>query len=342
MGARDPNGRGAPNLNRIMECFLSSITPLLQEGDRGFWLPPRRSTYAAEIDWMFHFILYLSAFFFALIIGLMVYFCIRYREREGAGPEPSPSHNLKLELVWTLIPLILVIGIFFEGFRGFMRMSVPPQNAYRINVTGQKWKWLFSYPNGYVDEALHVPVDRPVRLTMTSEDVIHSLYIPAFRLKKDVVPGRYHTVWFNATHPGEYDLYCAEFCGKDHSDMITKVVAHPPGEFEKWLEEASDFLARMPPREAGEKLYKARGCAQCHSVDGKANTGPTFKGLMGHDVPLVGGEAVVADENYIRESILEPNAKVVAGFQPVMPTYKGKIKDAEITAIIEYLKTLSE
>ncbi|MCG3195844.1 MAG: cytochrome c oxidase subunit II [Candidatus Omnitrophica bacterium] len=325
-----------------MEFILSFVTQSLVQSDGDFWLPPRRSTYAVEIDWMFSFILYLSAFFFALIVGLMVWFCIRYRAREGGGPQPSPSHNLKLELVWTIIPLLLVIAIFYEGFRGFMRLSVPPQNAYNINVTGQKWKWLFSYPNGYVDEALHVPVDRPVRLTMTSEDVIHSLYIPAFRLKKDVVPGRYHTVWFNATAAGEYDLFCAEFCGKDHSNMITKAVVHPPGEFEKWLEDASNFLAKMPPHEAGEKLYKVRGCAQCHSIDGKANTGPTFKGLMGHEVALKGGTTIVVDENYIRESILEPNAKVVAGFQPVMPTFKGRIKDEEITAIIEYLKTLTE
>jgi cytochrome c oxidase subunit 2 len=185
-------------------------------------------------------------------------------------------------------------------------------------------------------------VDTAVRLVLSSEDVIHSFFVPSFRVKMDAVPGRYTKSWFRATRPGEYDVFCAEYCGTSHSDMRTAVVVHPPGEFEKWLEGASNLLATLPPAEAGARLYTTRGCAQCHSVDGRSGTGPTLQGLFGHPVPLQGGGSVTADENYLRESLLAPESKVVAGYQPVMPTYKGRLKDGEITAIIEYLKTLEK
>jgi cytochrome c oxidase subunit 2 len=329
-------------LNPIIHTLSSILASAPGQSDTTFWLPPQRSTYAAEIDGIFNFILYLSVFFFALIIGLMVYFVIKYHAREGHEPQPSPKHNLALELTWTIIPLFLVLYIFYIGFRGYMTLSYPPLNAYDINVTAMQWKWMFTYPNGYVDENLHVPVDRSIRLTLTSEDVLHALFVPAFRMKMDVVPGRYHKMWFNATQAGEYDLYCAEYCGTQHSDMIAKAIVHPPGEFEKWLEQASNFLATLPPDKAGEKLYQVRGCKSCHSTDGKIVIGPTFKGFFGHEVALKDGSKVIAEENYIRESILNPQAKIVAGFQPVMPTFKGKLKDEEITAIIEYFKTLKE
>lgn len=306
-----------------------------------FWMPVRASSAAGEVDWLFYFIFYISLFFFALIVGLMIWFTLRYRRRrQGEKGEPTPAHNTALELVWSGIPLLLVIGIFFVGFRGYMRMVVSPDSSYEIQVTGMKWKWLFTYPNGHVDENLHVPVETPVRLVMTSPDVIHSLYIPAFRLKKDVVPGRYNKMWFRAVRPGEYVMFCAEYCGTSHSDMLARVVVHPPGEFEKWLEEAANVLKKLPPAEAGAKLAMTRGCLQCHSADGKAGIGPTFQGLFGHAQPLTNGQTVVVDENYIRESILEPQAKVAAGYDPVMPSYQGRLKDPEIAAIIEYIKTL--
>jgi cytochrome c oxidase subunit 2 len=170
--------------------------------------------------------------------------------------------------------------------------------------------------------------------------VIHSFFVPAFRVKRDVVPGRYNKAWFQADKPGEYRLFCAEYCGTSHSKMLAKVVVHPPGEFERWLAEASNFLDKMPPEEAGKKLYEQRGCPQCHSVDGKPSTGPTFLGLVGSTVPITAGGAVVADENYIRTSILQPAAQVVAGYEPVMPSFQGRLNDREIDAIIAYLKTL--
>ena len=306
--------------------------------DGSFWMPPQVSTVAHNVDWLFNFILAISVFFFVLIVAVMVVFVIRYRRREGVGAEASPSHNLPLEMTWTGIPVVIVIVIFFFGFKGYLDMATPPANAYEILVEGQKWKWSFSYPNGYIDENLHVPVNRPIQLVMSSQDVIHSLYVPAFRVKRDVVPGRYAKVWFEATEPGEYDLFCAEYCGTGHSDMLAHVIVHPPGEFEAWLEKASNFLETMSPVDAGRKLFQVRGCAQCHSMDGSAKTGPTLLDVFGSQVKLSNGTTVTVDENYIRESILEPAAQVVAGFEPVMPTFQGRLKDAEIMAIIEYLK----
>ena len=223
-----------------------------------------------------------------------------------------------------------------------MDMYTPPGNALHVNVIGRRWYWSFEYPDtGLInDNELHVPVDKAVKLVLTSEDVIHSLYVPAFRLKRDAVPGRYNKAWFRATEVGEFDLFCAEYCGTSHSDMLATVIVHEPGEFETWLEAASNFLDRVSPAEGGKRLTSARGCVTCHSVDGSAGIGPTFQGLFGHEQLLSDGSSVVVDEDYIRESILEPQAKIAAGYDAVMPTYQGRLKDREITAIIEYIKTL--
>ena len=321
----------------LVQMILARLTA--PEGDGGsFWMPPQVSTTAHSVDWLFHFILAISVFFFLLIVIVMLVFVLKYRRREGQAAEQSPSHNMALEVTWTVIPVILVIVIFFFGFKGFLDIATPPANAYEVLVEGQKWNWSFTYPNGYVDENLHVPVDRPVRLVMSSADVIHSLYVPAFRIKNDVVPGRYSKAWFEATVPGEYDLFCAEYCGTSHSDMVAHVIVHPVGEFEIWLEKASNFLDTMTPVDAGRKLFQVRGCTQCHSMDGTPKTGPTLLDVFGRTETMTNGEVLTVDENYIRESVLEPGARVVAGFEAVMPTYQGRLKDAEIMAIIEYLK----
>jgi len=294
------------NLARML---LARIAMAPDPTDGSFWMPPQVSTVAHSVDWLFNFILAISVFFFILITLVMVIFVLKYRRREGQTAQASPSHNLPLELTWTAIPLVLVIIIFFFGFKGFLDMATPPANAYEVMVEGQKWNWSFTYPNGYVDQNLHVPVDRPVQLVMSSADVIHSLYVPAFRIKMDVVPGRY-----------------------------SQACVHPPGEFETWLEKASNFLETMSPVDAGRKLFQVRGCTQCHSMDGSAKTGPTLLGVFGRTEQMADGTSLTVDENYIRESILEPNARVVAGFEPVMPTYQGRLKNEEILAIIEYLK----
>jgi cytochrome c oxidase subunit II len=324
---------------------LSSIADLPQAGllaqiEESFWLPPPASTSSGLVDNLFYILLGVSIFFFVLIVVLMTLFVILFRRRQGVEPTPSPSHNNALELVWTVIPICIVGFIFYEGLTGYMEMRISPAQAYEIQVVARQWLWMFEYPNGHKDEQLHVPVDRPVRLTMRSEDVIHGFYIPDFRVQMDVVPGRYTTIWFRAKEPGEHDLYCAQYCGTNHSDMFTKVIVHPPGQFETWLTEAGNQFKNMPPAEAGKQLYARRGCSQCHSTDGTAGTGPSFKGIYGHKTYLEGGSSVTVDDNYIRESILDPQAKIVQGYKPAMPTYKGILSDAEITDIIEFIKSL--
>jgi cytochrome c oxidase subunit 2 len=314
---------------------------LLAQGDSTFWMPSQLSEHASRVDWIFYYVYYISLFFFLLIVGLMVLFVMRYRRR-SAGQEAlaAPSHNTSLEVLWTVVPVILVATMFFFGFQGYMDLTQAPLNAYNIDVNGQKWKWQFTYPTGYVDEDLHVPVDRPIQLTMTSSDVIHSLFIPDLRIKRDVVPGRYTKIWFTTKVPGDYPLLCAQYCGTGHSVMGARLIVHPRGEFEQWLTNASNFLATLPPAEAGQRLYQLRGCKQCHSLDGAAGIGPTFKNLFGHEATLRSGGTVAADENYIRESILEPQAKIVAGFDPVMP--RVRLSDAEIDALIVFLRTQSD
>ncbi len=309
-------------------------------GGKTFWLPKQGSTLAPEVDYAWAVVYWLSVFFFVLVVALMFLFVFRYRASKVEKAEGRATHNTPLELFWTIVPTLLVVWLFWAGFDTYMNAATPPANTYEIQVTGQKWNWLFTYPNGYVDGNLHVPVDTPVTLLMGSEDVMHAFYVPEFRVKRDVIPGRINKIWFEATDVGEYDIFCAEYCGTSHSAMLSKVYVHELGEFDAWLEEASDFLSRMPPAEAGEMLYNMRGCKQCHSVDGSSGIAPTFQGLYGRQEQLVSGEVVIADENYIIDSIYEPMNQVVAGYDPVMPTYRGRLKQEEVNAIIAYIKTL--
>lgn len=305
--------------------------------------PAQGSDFASNVDTLYYTITGIAAVFFVLIVAVMAYFVVRFRRRPGHAVQPSPSHNTPLEIIWSVLPGFILVGIFVAGFSIFLNMRRVPAGAYEINVTARKWSWAFQYPGGLAVENLHVPADRPVRLLMGSQDVIHSLFIPAFRVKQDLVPGRYTDMWFRATEPGTYRLYCAEYCGQQHSMMVANVIVHPPAEFDQWLRAEADKLNDLPPVELGALLYKRQGCAQCHAVDentaGKA--GPSFVGLFGTQRALASGETVAADENYIRRSILEPQAQVRAGFQPVMPTYQGRLKDREIEALIAYIKSLN-
>jgi cytochrome c oxidase subunit 2 len=322
-------------LHRISDLF-GGITA----GGAGFWLPDQTSTVAGDFDATWGLVYWISVFFFVLITFLVIWFAIRFRHREGHRAEGTATHNTPLEVFWTAIPLLIVVVLFWKGYKSYLNMVTPPENAYEVQVTAQKWNWLFTYPNGYISPDLHVEQDTPVRLVMSSQDVIHSFFVPEFRVKQDVVPGRYTKLWFQAVKPGEYDIYCTEYCGTDHSSMLAKVIVHEPGMFDPWLEEASDIFRDRSLPEVGELLYNQRGCKQCHTVDGSAGTGPTFYGVYGSSHGLADGGSVTVDENYIRESILEPRAKITAGYDAVMPTYQGRLKDKEITAIIEYLKTL--
>ncbi|MGD9489144.1 MAG: cytochrome c oxidase subunit II [Calditrichaceae bacterium] len=306
-----------------------------------FFLPPPNSTIASDVDALFYFILYASIFFFIIVVFGSIWFAVKYRRRGKKEFTPDISHNTRLEIIWTVIPTILVFIVFLWGFNTYLKMNVVPKDAMNVKVTGQKWFWSFGYDNGITTtNELVVPVGKPVQLTMSSKDVIHSFFVPDFRMKMDVLPNRYTIAWFEATNPGTFDLFCTEYCGKGHSEMIGKVKVVSGREYDEWIASNANPGAGMAPEEFGAKLLRTKACITCHSNDGSKNTGPTFKGLFGRMERLQDGSNITADENYIRESILEPQAKVVMGFQPVMPTYQGLLKDEEIDAMIAYLKTL--
>ncbi len=309
------------------------------------FLPQTGSTVAPDVDALFNFLLYLSGFFFLLITGLAIYFSVRYRRRKGEAERLTPSltHNTALEVAWIVIPTIIVGILFIWGFKGFLKLSVIPKDAMEIKVTGQKWFWSFSYPEGATSiNELVVPAGKPIKLLMSSQDVIHSFYVPDFRIKHDVLPNRYSVAWFDAPEPGEHHLFCAEYCGTGHSTMIGKVRVLSEREYEDWLTSSVMSGEGMNPAEFGAKLYVSKTCVTCHSTDGRAMNGPTFQGIFGHEVTMSDGSKITVDENYIRESILNPQAKVVMGFQPIMPTFQGLIKDHEIDALIAFIKSLEK
>jgi cytochrome c oxidase subunit II len=325
-----------PLLHRIL---LES--PLRPSGP-SFWMPPQDSTIAPDVDRVFYFVYAVSVFFFLLIVLLMTAFVIRYRFRPGVEQEPAPNKNTFLELLWTFIPIVIVIVIFYEGFRTYLNERIAPQQAYEIQVTAARWSWTFTYPNGHQDGELHVPAGEPVRLVMSSRDVIHSLFIPDFRVKQDIVPGRYTKAWFNAPEPGNHLLLCAEYCGTQHSDMHTVVVVHGSGDFEAWMNNAENFMKNLSPPEAGKILYQRLGCSQCHSVDGTAGVGPSFLGIWGQTHEFTNAPPTVVDENYVRESILEPSKKIRRGFNDQMNTFKGQVSDEQINALIAFIKSMKK
>lgn len=306
-----------------------------------FMLPPAKSTLAAETDALFNFINVTSLIFLLGISAAIIYFSWKYRRQSDQDVTPVIAHNSTLEITWSVIPLVLVLIVFGRGFTGYINGITVPDEAYEIRAVGKTWLWEFHYPNGHVSiNELHVPVDRPVKLVMSSDDVIHSLYIPDFRVKQDVLPNRYTQLWFEAMETGESVIFCAEYCGTAHSNMVATTFVHEEEDFITWLASAGSADDNMDPVELGEQLITRNACGTCHSSDGTDLIGPTFQGLWQSEVALESGETVTADENYLRESILEPNAKIVDGYDPVMPTFAGTLNDRQIEAIIEYIKTL--
>ncbi len=310
------------------------------------WIPEVASNLASKVDGVLWVITLLSLVFFVLITILLVYFAIKYRRRREDEDTPYITGNEPLEILWTVIPSVLLILLFIYGFVVFKEMKTPPKDAVEVTVTGKQWLWTFEYYNGKKTlNELYVQQNRPVRLVMRADDVLHSFYVPGFRVKQDLVPGRYTQLWFTPTKIGTFDIFCAEYCGTGHSAMLGKVVVMSPESYDIWQKgaqaEEGGAVASLPPAELGEKIYKEKGCNACHSVDGTVLVGPTFKGLVGHDVELQDGTTVTADENYIRQSILEPQSQIVKGFQPVMPSFKGILSDDEISAVIAYMKTLN-
>ncbi len=300
--------------------------------------PTQASTIAGEVDLLFFFLIAVASFFTGLIFLMVTVFAIRYRRR-ASDEIPKPNlGSLRLELIWTAIPLLIAMTIFGWSASLYFKMARVPDDAMDIYVVGRQWMWKFQHPEGNREiNDLHVPVGRPVRLIMTSEDVIHSFYVPAFRMKMDVLPGRYHTTWFEATKPGRYHLFCAEYCGTQHSGMVGSVIAMEPRDYEAWL--AGDTSGGSMAARGG-KLFNQLGCVTCHVPDGSGRC-PTLVGLFGNPVQLITGEQVVADEAYIRESILQPNAKIVSAYQPIMPTYQGQVSEEGILQLIAYVKSLA-
>jgi len=431
----------------------------IAEAESSLWLPTQGSTGAAEVDAALSFTFWICLFFFALIVTLMVLFIVKYRGGKGESTADTAKSHTGIELVWTGIPILVVLSIFWVGFAAFLDLMVPPDDALEIKVYGQRWYWTFEYPNGLQLDSLHVPVDRPVKLTLRSEDVIHSFFVPEFRLKMDVVPGRYNKAWFEATVPGEYPIFCAEYCGTKHSDMVSTVVVHEPGGYEEWLKKAADIfspyvnprsllqpvellsavrdgerpidelvrsrltpettamlngwdggsepseelrtgfiddlnelidgetiwdeslfagiaiaeetrklleaeellpedvpqlnrflladaysnlLSRGPnPIEAGEQVWERSGCASCHNKTEVGAIGPGLGGGWGKAVQLADGTEVTRDINYYRESIMEPTAKVVRGYDPKMPTYKTRLSDRQLDALLAFIESLT-
>ena len=306
-----------------------------------FMLPPAKSTTAAETDALFHFITSTSLILLLGITIAIIYFAWKYRRRSEDDVTPVITHNSKLEITWSVIPLILVIIVFGWGLTGYMNLTTAPDDAYEIRVVGKSWLWEFHYDTGHVSvNELHVPVDRPVKLVMSSDDVIHSFYIPDFRVKMDVLPNRYTSLWFEATETGESVIFCTEYCGMAHSNMLATAFVHEQEDFETWLLTAGATDLDMDPVELGAELVTRNACQTCHSSDGTSLQGPTFLGLFGSERVMEDGVRVIADENYIRESILDPNVKIVDGYLPVMPSYTGTLNDRQIDAIIAYLRTL--
>jgi cytochrome c oxidase subunit 2 len=300
--------------------------------------PPQASTLAHRVDALFYFLCAVAIFFASLIFILIVVFAVKYRRRPDAPNGAPIEGNIPIEIFWTVVPLGITMVMFGWGALVYFEMFNPPKDALRINVVGRQWMWKAQHPEGQseIDE-LHVPVGRAVQLFMTSEDVIHSYYIPAFRIKMDVLPARYTTLWFQATKAGEYHLFCAEYCGTQHSGMVGRVVVLEPKDYQQWLAEGATGVSTA---DAGAALFERLGCGMCHHASDTAQ-GPALAGLFGKTVKLEGGGAATADEAYIRESILDPRAKVVAGYPPVMPTFKGLVNEDGIMQIIAYIKSLS-
>ncbi|MCE9613486.1 MAG: cytochrome c oxidase subunit II [Lentisphaerae bacterium] len=303
------------------------------------FFPESASTVAGPLDSLIWFLIGLTIFF-TLGIGLTcIYFAVRYRRRHVDEQPVQIEGNLKLEMLWTIIPLIIALGTFYWGTRMFLGMITRPPDAVPIYVVGKQWMWKIQHPDGRREiNQFHIPIGTKFQLIMTSEDVIHSFYIPAFRVKMDVVPGRYSTIWFEATKEGVYHLFCTQYCGTSHSAMVGKVIVMSPAAYEEWL--AGQSVGRKETMvEAGTRLFTERACVTCH--DGRTGAqGPLMRGVFGKPVELSNGQVVVADESYVRESILKPQAKLVKGFQPVMPTFAGQLNEEQILQLIAYIRSI--
>ena len=302
-----------------------------------FW-PDAASTTAGRVDALYIFLVLVSAIMTVLIFATLIIFAVKFRKRRGRTAEQIEGSHI-LEITWSVIPFAVFMSFFVWGAVLYFQERTPPQDATEVYTVAKQWMWKFEHAEGQREiNELHVPIGRDVKLIMTSQDVIHSFYVPAFRIKQDVLPGRYTTLWFHATKAGTYHLFCAEYCGTEHSGMIGWIIVMEPRDYQAWM---SGGGGNQPLAVTGQKLFSELGCVTCHRSDTQGR-GPNLVGIYNKPVLLEDGRTVTADENYIRESILEPGAKIVRGFKPVMPTFQGQISDEQLNALVAYVKSLTQ
>lgn len=318
-------------------------------------IPDRASTLAGQVDLVFYTLTGLSIFFIVVVAAAIIFLALRYREGTKVDRTNPMVDNTGLELTWSVVPFILAMGVFAWSAIVFVQLRTPPPDAVEVYVIGKQWMWHAQHPSGKSEiNNLHVPINTPVKVILTSQDVIHSFFVPAFRVKQDAVPGRYTYLWFEATTPGDYHLFCAEYCGTDHSVMGGTVTAMEPLEYEEWLRTPSNGAITAAPSggaastaggdtgqsmaQAGEALFQQFACNTCHVAGGVL--APALEGVFGTEQPLADGTTVVADEQYIRESILNPQAKVVEGFSPIMPSFDGQVTEEQLVQLVEYVKSI--
>jgi cytochrome c oxidase subunit 2 len=303
-------------------------------------MPPQGSVFAGEVDFIYMALFWLSVVLFWGITGPALYFAWRYRYKPGRVT-PHQTHNTVLEIVWTVLPLVLCVGIFFWGLSSWMKSQVAPGEAMEIQVTAKQWLWTFEYPDGSrTVNDVHVPVNKAVRFVMTSDDVLHDFFVPDMRVKADIVPGRYTQVWFTPTVLGLHTVTCAEYCGKGHSDMQAKLTVESEDKYKEWIATGGTEWMNYTPEDWGKIQREEKGCATCHSIDGTKGQGPSWKGIYGKMEKLNDGKTVLVDDAYIRESMMFPQAKIVLGFDPIMPTFQGLLHEQDIRGLTAYIKSL--
>ncbi len=303
------------------------------------WLPAEASRSAGEVDALFLGLVALSVLLVVVLAGLNLTFILRYRKGSKAARPPLRIASWKLETLWISTTTVIFLGIFAWGAPHYIAAARPPATTYDIHVTARQWMWDIRQPNGRREfNSIHVPSGRAVRLIMESEDVIHSFYVPSFRLKQDVVPGKQVTLWFEPTKPGTYHLFCAEFCGTQHAAMGGSVIVQSPADYEAWLQRgdaAIDTVAR------GRRLFTLHGCAGCHAAESRFHA-PQLEGIYGRQVPLDDGRFVIANEQYLRDAVLDPQREIAAGYEPVMPSYRGQLNEADLLDLLAYLRSLAD
>ena len=316
---------------------------LINQASAGTFMPVQGTDIARQVDNLYGFLLVVSFISCAIIIGGMVYFAVKYRRKSANDKTPYITHDTRLEVLWSVIPLIIFLFVFAWGWVVYHDMRTMPKNALEIHVTGKQWAWTMEYKNGVKAVELVVPVNKDIKIILTSEDVIHSFFIPSFRIKQDAVPGRYSALWFRAEKLGEFHVFCTEFCGTSHSGMLSKVKVVSQEDFDKWLIEESE-VGSLPLAQRGAKYFQTRACASCHNVDNPGvKVGPSLYKRWGSDEVFDDGSTGKFDENYARQSILEPQARIVKGYPrpSPMPSYQGQLSESELSAIIEYIKGLN-